>query len=147
MSFSKPPQCILRETVAIDGQNLHPGGEWLPGAYVNPVKNCLSLNTKRSLDDTMIIWRDEGKDDLTVSKMTLEELQSEVWYATFFPIIFLIFNSCSDFCIDSLVCCYCFLSIRSSLKDVVVAPFFFIIIFLPPLNLPINFLKFLHNVC
>ncbi|PON92709.1 2,3-dihydroxybenzoate-AMP ligase [Trema orientale] len=83
VSFSKPPQCILLENFPGDGKLLHPGGEWLPGAYVNPAKNCLSLNSKRSLDDTMIIWRDEGKDDLPVNKMTLEELRSEVWLVAY----------------------------------------------------------------
>ncbi|KAE8695044.1 Calcium sensing receptor [Hibiscus syriacus] len=33
---------------------------------------------KRSLDDTVISWRDEGDDDLPVKSMTLKELQMEV---------------------------------------------------------------------
>lgn len=76
VSFSVPPQCILREEPS------DPGGQWLPGAYVNPVKNCLSLNSKRNLDDIMVVWRDEGNDEMPVKKLTLRELRMEVWYAT-----------------------------------------------------------------
>jgi len=39
------------------------------------------LNGKRTLDDTMLIWRDEEDDGMPVKKMTLEELRMEVWYA------------------------------------------------------------------
>ncbi|KAL6177932.1 hypothetical protein ACLB2K_049453 [Fragaria x ananassa] len=77
--FSKPPQCILRENLSGDGHLSVPGVQWLPGACVNPARNCLSLNSKRSLNDTMVIWRDEGKDDLPLNKMTLKELCAEVW--------------------------------------------------------------------
>ena len=77
VSFSLPPQCILRENPS------HPGGQWLPGAHLNPAKNCLSLNGKRTLDDGMVIWRDEGDDKLPVRKMTLKELRTEVWYDSF----------------------------------------------------------------
>ncbi|XP_004299255.1 PREDICTED: probable acyl-activating enzyme 17, peroxisomal [Fragaria vesca subsp. vesca] len=77
--FSKPPQCILRENLSGDGHLSVPGVQWLPGACVNPARNCLSLNSKRSLNDTMVIWRDEGKDDLPLNKMTLKELRAEVW--------------------------------------------------------------------
>ncbi|CAL5374390.1 unnamed protein product [Camellia sinensis] len=55
VSNPEPPQCILRENQS------HPGGQWLPGAHLNPAKNCLSLNGKRTLDDIMVIWRDEGE--------------------------------------------------------------------------------------
>lgn len=79
--FYKPPQCILRENLSGDGHLSVPGGQWLPGACVNPAKNCLSLNCKRSLNDTMIIWRDEGKDDLPLKKMRLKELRAQIWYA------------------------------------------------------------------
>lgn len=79
ISFSVPPQCILLENSS--GES--PGGQWLPGAYVNPAKNCLSLNCKRTLDDTVIRWRDEGSDELPLSSMTLDELRTEVWYAAF----------------------------------------------------------------
>lgn len=79
--FYKPPQCILRENLSGDGHSSVPGGQWLPGACVNPAKNCLTLNCKRSLNDTMIIWRDEGKDDLPLNKMTLKELHAQIWYA------------------------------------------------------------------
>lgn len=83
VSFSVPPQCILRENP--DGENRlsNPGGQWLPGAYVNPVENCLSLNSNRSLDDIAIRWRDEGDDNLPVKSMTLMELRAEVWYGIF----------------------------------------------------------------
>ncbi|KAI8028645.1 putative acyl-activating enzyme 17, peroxisomal [Camellia lanceoleosa] len=73
VSFSVPPQCILRENQS------HPGGQWLPGAHLNPAKNCLSLNGKRTLDDIMVIWCDEGDDKMPVNKMTLKELRTEVW--------------------------------------------------------------------
>ncbi|KAI8013115.1 putative acyl-activating enzyme 17, peroxisomal [Camellia lanceoleosa] len=73
VSFLVPPQCILRENQS------HPGGQWLPGAHLNLAKNCLSLNGKRTLDDIMVIWRDEGDDKMPVNKMTLKELRTEVW--------------------------------------------------------------------
>ncbi|MCD7468657.1 putative acyl-activating enzyme 17, peroxisomal [Datura stramonium] len=73
ISFSVSPECILRETP------LHPGGQWLPGARLNPAKNCLSLNAKRSLSDIVVITRDEGDDEAPVTKLTLEELRSAVW--------------------------------------------------------------------
>lgn len=73
VSFSVPPQCILCENQS------HPGGQWLPGAHLNPAKNCLSLNGKKTLDDIMVIWRDEGDDKMPVNKMTLKELRTEVW--------------------------------------------------------------------
>ncbi|CAL5326987.1 unnamed protein product [Camellia sinensis] len=72
VSNPEPPQCILRENQS------HPGGQWLPGAHLNPAKNCLSLNGKRTLDDIMVIWRDEGDDKMPVNKMTLKELRTEV---------------------------------------------------------------------
>ncbi|KAM1186652.1 hypothetical protein PS2_015466 [Malus domestica] len=78
-SFDTPPQCILRENLSGDGHLLVPGGQWLPGAFGNPAKNCLIVNRKRSLNDTMVIWRDEGNDDLPLNKMTLKELRAEVW--------------------------------------------------------------------
>ncbi|XP_002512007.2 probable acyl-activating enzyme 17, peroxisomal isoform X1 [Ricinus communis] len=75
VSFSVPPQCILRE----DSPLSNPGGQWLPGAHLNPAKNCLSLNSESSSNDVAITWRDEGSDHLPVSCMTLEELRTEVW--------------------------------------------------------------------
>ncbi|KAM7475410.1 hypothetical protein LguiB_022653 [Lonicera macranthoides] len=77
VSFSVPPQCILREEPS------HPGGQWLPGAYVNPVKNCLNLNSKRNLDDITVVWRDEGNDEMPVKKLTLRELRREVWLVAY----------------------------------------------------------------
>ncbi|WMV57972.1 hypothetical protein MTR67_051357 [Solanum verrucosum] len=72
ISFSVPPECILRESPS------HPGGQWLPGARVNPAKNCLSLR-KRTLSDVAIIWRSEGNDEAPVEKMTCQELRESVW--------------------------------------------------------------------
>ncbi|KAL3322367.1 hypothetical protein AABB24_039810 [Solanum stoloniferum] len=72
ISFSVPPECILRESPS------HPGGQWLPGARVNPAKNCLSLR-KRTLSDVAIIWQSEGNDEAPVEKMTCQELRESVW--------------------------------------------------------------------
>ncbi|XP_031276844.1 probable acyl-activating enzyme 17, peroxisomal [Pistacia vera] len=80
ISFSVPPQCILREN-AYGVAN--PGGQWLPGAYLNPAKNCLSLKSGRSLDDIVIRWRDEGDDNLPVKSMNLKELRTEVWLVAY----------------------------------------------------------------
>ncbi|XLT40776.1 hypothetical protein HN873_072068, partial [Arachis hypogaea] len=78
ISFSTPPECILRENLLGESSLSHPGGQWLPGASINPAKNCLVENAKRSLNDTAIIWRDENHDDLPVERMTFKELQEEV---------------------------------------------------------------------
>uniref|UniRef100_A0A1D1XQL0 4-coumarate--CoA ligase n=1 Tax=Anthurium amnicola TaxID=1678845 RepID=A0A1D1XQL0_9ARAE len=72
ISFSVRPTCILQE------HSSYPGGQWLPGAVLNAAGNCLTLNDKRGLDDVVIIWRDEGYDDLPVNRMTLKELRGEV---------------------------------------------------------------------
>ncbi|KAK6773613.1 hypothetical protein RDI58_028851 [Solanum bulbocastanum] len=72
ISFSVPPECILRESPS------HPGGQWLPGARVNPAKNCLSLR-KSTLSDVAIIWQTEGNDEAPVEKMTCQELRESVW--------------------------------------------------------------------
>ncbi|OMO60929.1 AMP-dependent synthetase/ligase [Corchorus capsularis] len=79
VKFSVPPDCILCESPSEDGHVVNPGGKWLPGAFLNPAENCLIVNNKRSLDDIVIRWRDEGDDDLPVKGMTLKELQEEVW--------------------------------------------------------------------
>lgn len=71
--FATPPHCILRETSS------YPGGQWLPGCLLNPAKSCLTLNARRNLDDIVIVWRDEGEDDMPIKKMTLQELCTEVW--------------------------------------------------------------------
>ncbi|CAN4088292.1 unnamed protein product [Withania somnifera] len=73
ISFSVSPECILRETP------LHPGGQWLPGARLNPAKNCLRLDAKRSVSDLVVITRDEGDDEAPVTKLNLQELRSAVW--------------------------------------------------------------------
>lgn len=78
ISFSVHPSCILCEDTS-EGRMLHPGGQWLPGAVLNSAGNCLSLNRKKSLDDIMVIWRNEGDDDLPVNCMTLKELRAEVF--------------------------------------------------------------------
>ncbi|KAI5562352.1 hypothetical protein POPTR_015G056000v4 [Populus trichocarpa] len=83
ISFSVPPQCILSENTSRESSLANPGGQWLPGAYVNPAKTCLTLNCKRNLDDVVIRWRDEGNDDMPVSSLTLEELRSEVWLVAY----------------------------------------------------------------
>uniref|UniRef100_A0A0D2ZQV4 AMP-dependent synthetase/ligase domain-containing protein n=2 Tax=Brassica oleracea var. oleracea TaxID=109376 RepID=A0A0D2ZQV4_BRAOL len=57
----------------------NPGGNWLPGAYLNPARNCLSNSAKKRSDDVVIRWRNEGSDDLPVNAMTLLELRSHVW--------------------------------------------------------------------
>ncbi|XVE56720.1 hypothetical protein DITRI_Ditri04bG0033600 [Diplodiscus trichospermus] len=79
VNFSVPPDCILQESPSEESGILNPSGKWLPGAFVNPAKNCLIVNGKRSLNDMVIRWRDEGDDDLPVQSMTLKELQTEVW--------------------------------------------------------------------
>ncbi|XVF08849.1 hypothetical protein REPUB_Repub07fG0039400 [Reevesia pubescens] len=79
VDFSVPPDCILQESPSEESGIFNPGGKWLPGAFVNPAKNCLIVNSNRSLDDIVIRWRDEGDDDLPVKSMTLKELQTEVW--------------------------------------------------------------------
>ncbi|CAL5186757.1 unnamed protein product [Lathyrus oleraceus] len=83
ISFSKPPECILSENLSEDGSSSYPSGRWLPGASVNPALNCLNLKGKRSLNDTVIIWRDELQDDLPLQRMTLEELRQEVWLVAY----------------------------------------------------------------
>ncbi|KAJ9560170.1 hypothetical protein OSB04_005330 [Centaurea solstitialis] len=83
VSFSRPPQRILVDEPSEKSQLLHPGGQWLPGAYVNPARNCLSLSSKRSLSDIAVIWRDEGNDEMPVNKMTVEKLRSEVWLVAY----------------------------------------------------------------
>uniref|UniRef100_A0A6M2ETH5 AMP-dependent synthetase/ligase domain-containing protein n=1 Tax=Populus davidiana TaxID=266767 RepID=A0A6M2ETH5_9ROSI len=83
VSFSVPPQCILSENTSRESSLANPGGQWLPGAYVNPAKTCLTLNCKRTLDDVVLRWRDEGNDDMPVSSLTLQELRSEVWLVAY----------------------------------------------------------------
>lgn len=73
ISFSVPPECILREDPT------HPGGHWLPEAHTNPATNCLCLNGKRNPDDIALIWQDGGADKVPVKKMTFRELRSAVW--------------------------------------------------------------------
>ncbi|XP_077223147.1 acyl-activating enzyme 17 [Tasmannia lanceolata] len=79
VSFSVLPSCILKEHMSMEGRIFYPGGQWLEGAVMNSAGNCLNLNEKRSLDDVMIIWRNEGEDDFPVNHVTLAELRAEVF--------------------------------------------------------------------
>ncbi|KAL7617544.1 hypothetical protein Lser_V15G00604 [Lactuca serriola] len=83
ISFSVPPKAILVDDPSEETQLLHPGGRWLPGAYVNPAGNCLSLSSKRISSDIAVIWRDEGDDETPVNTMTFEKLRSEVWLVAY----------------------------------------------------------------
>ncbi|KAI4344026.1 hypothetical protein L6164_011303 [Bauhinia variegata] len=83
VSFSKQPECILQENLPGGSHLSNPCGQWLPGAFLNPAKNCLNLNGKRRLNDPMIIWRDEVHNDLPVHRMTLKELRQEVWLVAY----------------------------------------------------------------
>nr|KAJ0226928.1 hypothetical protein LSAT_V11C100006910 [Lactuca sativa] len=74
ISFSVPPKAILVDDPSEETQLLHPGGRWLPGAYVNPAGNCLSLSSKRISSDIAVIWRNEGDDETPVNTMTFEKL-------------------------------------------------------------------------
>ncbi|XP_022635171.1 probable acyl-activating enzyme 17, peroxisomal isoform X2 [Vigna radiata var. radiata] len=83
ISFSKPPECILRDSPTGEDPLSHPGGQWLPGASINPAQNCININGKRGLNDTVIIWREEQHDDLPLQRMTLKELREEVWLVAY----------------------------------------------------------------
>ncbi|EPS70528.1 hypothetical protein M569_04232, partial [Genlisea aurea] len=73
ISFSVPPECILREDSAT------PGGHWLPNATSNQAKHCLRLSGMRTLKSTAVIWRDEGDDEAPVNELTIEKLRTSVW--------------------------------------------------------------------
>lgn len=82
--FSVPPKCVLEKDTSGD----NPGGSWLPGAYLNPARSCLSSGSKRRSDNDVVIrWRNEGSDDLAVNNMTLLELRSQVWYGISHPFV------------------------------------------------------------
>ncbi|GJX88108.1 probable acyl-activating enzyme 17, peroxisomal [Tanacetum coccineum] len=83
ISFSVHPKHILVDDPSQDSQLSHPGGQWLPGAYVNPARDCLGLGSKRNLNDVAVIWRDEGNDQLPVKRMTVRKLRSEVWLVAY----------------------------------------------------------------
>lgn len=74
ISFYEPPSQIVREHTS------NPGGQWLAGASINAAANCLHANDKKSLNDIVIIWKDEEFDSLPLQNITLKELQAEVWY-------------------------------------------------------------------
>ncbi|KAH9327778.1 hypothetical protein KI387_007956, partial [Taxus chinensis] len=56
------------------------GGVWLPGSVLNVAESCLSA--KESINKTdnsiAIVWREEGRNDYPVNKMTLGELRAKV---------------------------------------------------------------------
>ncbi|KAJ0599938.1 hypothetical protein HanRHA438_Chr03g0112451 [Helianthus annuus] len=83
VSFSVPPNRISIEDPSQESQLLHPRGQWLPRAYVNPARNCLNLNSQRKLSDIAVIWRNEGDDESPVNKMTFEKLRSKVWLVAY----------------------------------------------------------------
>ncbi|KAI3787746.1 hypothetical protein L2E82_00130 [Cichorium intybus] len=83
ISFSVSPKAILVDDPSKENQLLHPRGRWIPGAYVNPARNCLSLSSKRSSSDIAVIWRDEGNYETPVNTMTFEKLRSEVGLVAF----------------------------------------------------------------
>nr|GEW58120.1 probable acyl-activating enzyme 17, peroxisomal [Tanacetum cinerariifolium] len=74
---------ILADDPSQDNQLSHPGGQWLPGAYVNPARDCLGLGNKRNLNDVDVIWRDEGNDQLPVKRMTVRKLRLEIWLVAY----------------------------------------------------------------
>ncbi|CAN6448684.1 unnamed protein product [Victoria cruziana] len=78
ISFSVPPTCILGNCESHDGGLFSPGGRWLPGAMINAAENCFTPNGRRNLHDTAIVWRDEGSDNLPLSRVTFKELYVEV---------------------------------------------------------------------
>ncbi|KAH1107964.1 hypothetical protein J1N35_011732 [Gossypium stocksii] len=70
--FHKSPSCIL------DNSNkLKPSGAWLPGAVLNIAKCSLLPSTHPTKEDNCcaLVWREEGRDDLDVNRMTLKELR------------------------------------------------------------------------
>ncbi|KAF8669190.1 hypothetical protein HU200_051520 [Digitaria exilis] len=75
LKFQQEPKSILSTS-----DRSKKGGEWLQGALLNIAECCLipcpSLN--RTDDSTAIVWRDEGRDDCPVNRMSLKELRSQV---------------------------------------------------------------------
>lgn len=73
--FHKSPRCILNTS-----DKFRPGGIWLPGSVVNVAESCLS--TKESInktdDNIAIVWREEGRDEYPLNKMTLREVRARV---------------------------------------------------------------------
>ncbi|ERN05891.1 probable acyl-activating enzyme 17, peroxisomal isoform X1 [Amborella trichopoda] len=77
ISFSVPPSCILSSDELDKNELSCPGGRWLHGAMLNSAKNCL-LPKGRSMEDTSIIWRDEGYDELPLNYVTYRDLNAKV---------------------------------------------------------------------
>lgn len=77
VQFSVPPRCILD----LSDKTKH-GGTWLPGAVLNIADCCLQSSTyhKKHDDSLAIIWRQEGRDEHDVERMTLKELREQVMY-------------------------------------------------------------------
>ncbi|KAL3518967.1 hypothetical protein ACH5RR_021556 [Cinchona calisaya] len=75
INFLKAPKCILDSS----DKSKH-GGTWFPGSVLNIAECCLkSSNCPTKQDDSLVIvWRDEGCDDLDVRQMTLKELREKV---------------------------------------------------------------------
>ncbi|KAF8778999.1 hypothetical protein HU200_003104 [Digitaria exilis] len=75
LKFQEEPKSILSTS-----DRSKKGGTWLQGAVLNIAECCLlpcpSLN--RTDDSTAIVWRDEGRDDYPVNRMSLKELRSQV---------------------------------------------------------------------
>ncbi|KAF8708502.1 hypothetical protein HU200_029865 [Digitaria exilis] len=75
LKFQQEPKSILSTS-----DRSKKGGTWLQGAVLNIAECCLlpcpSLN--RTDDSTAIVWRDEGRDDYPVNRMSLKELRSQV---------------------------------------------------------------------
>jgi hypothetical protein len=83
LKFQQEPKAILSTS-----DRSKKGGTWLQGAVLNIAECCLlpCPSLKRTDDSTAIIWRDEGRDDHPVNRMSLKELRSQVMY------VFLLLN-------------------------------------------------------
>nr|KJB23357.1 hypothetical protein B456_004G094400 [Gossypium raimondii] len=75
--FHSSPSCILDNS-----KKLEPSGAWLPGAVLNIAECCLLPSTHPTKEDNScaLVWREEGRDDLDVNRMTLKELREQVMY-------------------------------------------------------------------
>ncbi|XP_012474125.1 probable CoA ligase CCL12 isoform X2 [Gossypium raimondii] len=73
--FHSSPSCILDNS-----KKLEPSGAWLPGAVLNIAECCLLPSTHPTKEDNScaLVWREEGRDDLDVNRMTLKELREQV---------------------------------------------------------------------
>jgi hypothetical protein len=73
--FHESPRCILDTS-----DKSQPSGVWLPGSVLNVAEGCISPkeSIKKTDDSIAIIWREEGRDEDPVNKMTLRELRARV---------------------------------------------------------------------